>query len=274
MAEQGEWFVRILLLLLALLTTRASAHELWIEPVDFQPPADSKIAANIVNGQKFEGFRIAYLPRKFSTFSVFAGERYEPVESRIGDTPALDQDTLGDGLHVVVYQSKPDTVNYAEFEKFQAFADHKDFPDIRQRHLARELPEMGFREVYTRYSKSLIGVGEAAGEDKRIGMETEFVALDNPYASDLSDGLRVQLFYAGNVRADAQVELFERAQDGDVTITLLRTDVHGIATLPVSRGRDYMVDAVVLRQPDAKMAKETGAVWESLWANMTFAVPN
>lgn len=265
--------MRILFVLLFMTATPALSHELWLEPLDYQPKIDSRIEAHIVNGERFEGFRIAYLPRKFSLFVMANQTGAKAVEGRIGNMPALRQDPLGDGLHVVAYQSVPDTLNYSDFEKFRRFATHKDFADIRNRHLARGLADSNFREVFTRYSKSLIGAGSGIGKDRRMGLETEFVAIDNPYVDDLADGMRVQLIYAGDVRVDAQVELFEKRDGEETSITLHRTDIHGIATLPVRPGYDYMVDAVVLREPDADTAAETGAVWETLWANLTFSVP-
>ncbi|MEX0347592.1 MAG: DUF4198 domain-containing protein [Rhizobiaceae bacterium] len=265
--------MRILLLVFLLAVSPAAAHEFWLAPLAYQPAADSRIEAHIVNGEKFEGIKLAYIPRKFKSFVIVHAGRAVPAKSRLGSRPALNQQALGDGLHIIAYQSEADTVNYSKFEKFQKFADHKDFPDIRARHLRRDLPEKNFREVYTRYSKALIGVGSGNGDDVRTGLETELVALDNPYTADLTDGLRVQLFYSGEVRVNAQVELFEKREGEDVSVTYYRTDVHGIATLPVQPGHDYMVDAVVLREPDTKIATESGAVWETLWANLTFSVP-
>lgn len=262
-----------LIIFLAPAAAPAMAHELWIEPIDYRPAADSKIAAHIVNGEKFKGFNLAYIPRKFKTFIAVSGSTAAPVDGRIGDSPALQLNQANEGLLVIVYQSAPDTVTYRKFEKFQSFADHKDFPDVREKHQERGLPEKNFREVYTRYSKSMIGVGSGAGQDSRTGLETEIIALDNPYTDDLSDGMRVQLWYGDDVRTGAQVELFEKSEDGEIAITLHRTDIHGIAILPVKPGHEYMVNAVVLREPDVVLAEESNAMWETLWANMTFEVP-
>jgi uncharacterized GH25 family protein len=139
--------------------------------------------------------------------------------------------------------------------------------------LARSLPRDDFSEAYTRYSKTLIGVGNSAGADRRTGMETEIVALTNPYADNLNGGMRVQVFYRTDARADAQIEVFRKAPDDSVEVTTLRTDKAGVAVIPVLAGHAYMLDAVVLREPSAALARQTGAVWETLWANLTFAVP-
>jgi hypothetical protein len=55
-------------------------------------------------------------------------------------------------------------------------------------------------------------------------------------------------------------------------ITLHRTDADGIASLPVKAGC-YLVDAVVLREPTAELAAEAEIAWETLWAALTFGVP-
>ena len=71
----------------------------------------------------------------------------------------------------------------------------------------------------------------------RTGMETEFVALSNPYAADFDGTMQVQLLLSGAPRADAQVEVLHRAPDGSVDVTLHRTDDQGQAAIPVHRAR-------------------------------------
>lgn len=249
------------------------AHELWIEPLDYQVAPGGQLQARLFNGEEFAGTNLPYLPPRFRHFIVFADDRSVQVPGRPGDTPALNMSAVAEGLHVVAYQSTPSTLTYQEWAKFQKFADHKDFQDARARHDARGLPESDFKEAYIRFSKSLIGVGDSAGADRRMGLETELVALTNPYTDDMRSGMRVQLFYGSEPRRNEQVEVFEKAPDGSVTITLLRTDANGVATVPVTSGMTYQLDAVVLREPSPALAQETGAVWETLWANLTFAVP-
>lgn len=250
-----------------------SAHELWIAPLNYQVPAGANIQAHIVNGQDFEGTTLPYITSRFQHFVAFTDGQGRQVAGRNGDVPAMDRATDTEGLHVIAYQSTPSTIGYDDWAKFQKFVDHKDFGDVRTTHDARGLPETGFKENYIRYSKSLIGVGNAAGSDLRAGLETELVALMNPYTDDLSNGFRVQLFYGQDVRANEQVEIFDQPPGGDVIVSTVRTDADGIATIPVTAGHIYMLDAVVLREPSDAVAEATGTVWETLWANMTFAVP-
>ena len=101
-------------------------------------------------------------------------------------------------------------------------------------------------------------------------METEFIALSNPYTDDLTQGMAVQILYQGAPRADAQIEIFDRAPDDEVTITTLQTDAEGRASIPVKPGHSYLLDAVVLREAP----KGGDAVWQTLWAAITFSVPD
>ncbi len=251
----------------------ASSHEFWIEPLDYQISPEATVQGALVNGQNFDGAEISYLPQRFTRFSIAAGLRQANVENRLGATPALDTPPLTEGLNIISYQSRMATVGYAEWEKFLAFADHKAFEDIEARHDARNLPREDFDEGYWRFAKTLVGVGHSTGRDYRTGLAVEYVALDNPYTDDLSDGMRVQLYLLDDLKSDGQVELFEKAPDGTVTITLHRTDDEGIATLPVKPGHSYLVDHVYLRAPSPELAEEADIVWETLWAALTFEVP-
>ena len=246
---------------------------MWLEPLEWQVTPGDTLEAQLLNGEEFSGNRQPYLPNRFVMFNLFSEGRATRVQNRTGNTPALASPPHGDGLHIAAYQSTPNTLNYDEWEKFLRFADHKDLGDVAAMHDARNLSRDFFIETYPRFSKTLFGVGSGAGADRRIGLETELVALTNPYTEAQAGQMRVQLFYRGSPRADAQVEVFEKASDGGLRIFLVRTDGNGVATLPVRSGHDYMLDAVVLREPTSELAAATDAAWETLWANLTFHVP-
>ena len=115
-------------------------------------------------------------------------------------------------------------------------------------------------------------MGSGAGADAPVGLDTEIVALKNPYTDDPSTGLPVQVMYQGTPRAEAQIEVFEKMSSGTVRVFTLRTDAHGQATVPTLPGRSYLLDAVVLR-PTGNTDPDAGPLWHSLWASLTFAVP-
>lgn len=249
----------------------AFAHEFWIAPEKYQVEVEENIQADFVNGQEFRGGTLAWFDKRVDRAEAMISDMIFPIEGRLGDIPAITQIAPEDGLMVLITEAAPSTVNYREPEKFADFVNHKDLP------VDLEAMEYPFKEAYSRHAKALVGIGSGAGQDQPMGMATEFVALENPYTGDTSDGLDVQLFYQGVPRVGAQIEVFQMDPEGQVTITILRSDQNGKATIPVLAGHRYLIDSVVLRAPAPdtldRVAAPKTVKWETLWAALTFAVP-
>lgn len=250
----------------------AEAHEFWIAPHAYQVAPGEPIVADLRVGQDFQGSRQTYFPDRFARFEVKMGETVLPVEGRLGDMPAMTFTPPGEGLAVVIHETKGDSLRYKTRDLFEGFVAHKELGDVLERHAERGLPELAFREAYTRYTKSLVAVGSGEGADSEVGLHTEIVALANPYTDDLSAGFPVRVLYEGAPRVGAQVEVFARDADAEVTKALYHTDDEGRAVIEVEPDTEYMVDAVVMEDtgnddPDA------GPVWHSAWANLTFHTP-
>ena len=249
----------------------AWAHEFWIDPVAYAIPQGQPLLADLRVGEAFRGAPQPFLPQGFARFEVITGAEPRPVEGRLGDIPALRMADLPGGLAVVVHETAGQSLTWSEWDRFLGFATHKDLGDVTAMQTTRGLDQIDVRAVFFRYAKSLVAVGDGAGADLRLGLRTEFVALDNPYVDDLSGGFAVQLWLDDAPRPDVQVEVFAKAPDGTVSVTLERTDAQGVATVPVAPGFRYMIDAVTLEPLDPM--SETDPEWRTLWANMTFAVP-
>lgn len=264
-----------LALALSMSAGNAVSHEMWIEPKAYQSQTGDPIIADIKVGQEFRGLTYSYVPKDFVRFDVMAGGASVPVTGRLGDRPAITMQPLDDGLHVFAHQSTVLTTSYATLEKFSDFVTHKDFAWALDAHRDRGLPDGDFREAYTRFAKSLVAVGSGAGSDSNLGLDVEFVLLENPYADATGDGIDVQLFRFGEVWADQQVEVFEKPSGADKAdrVFMTRTDAEGRATIMVKPDHAYLIDAVHLREPSGELAAETKSVWETLWASTTFFVP-
>lgn len=257
---------------LALLTAFPSAaHEFWIDPLDFALSPGDTMAANLRVGQDFAGSDLSYMPRNFTRFDLVVGDTVTPIDGRIGDKPAVQMPVTDDGLGIILHETADSFLTYDDWDVFLRFTTHKDFAWAADRHLERGLPQTGFTEFYSRHVKSLIAIGDGAGQDREFGLRTEFVALANPYTDDLSAGLPVRLLLDGAPRVDVQVELWDRAPDGTVTNTRLRTDGAGETVLPVTPGHVYMADAVTMQEITPEAPRN--AVWRSLWASLTFEIP-
>lgn len=265
---------RILALFLATFNALPlSAHEFWIDPVAHVVEPGEPVVAALRVGQLYEGSSMSFLPPNFTRFEIVEEGEVRSVEGRAGDRPALTVEAPQSGLLVVLHETTPLTLTWDAWEDFEAFVRHKDAAWTIARHREAGWPEKDFREVYTRHAKSLVAVGDGEGEDRRFGLEVELVALENPYTGEMTDGIDVALWRDGAPWREAQIEVFEKASDGGVKVATVRTDEEGRATVPVRSGYRYMLDAVALREAESDVALERGALWESLWANLTFAVP-
>lgn len=256
---------------LGLLPVGVGAHEFWIEPDSYRVDPGGEMTARLRVGEEFAGAEQTYLPRNFERFDMRCDGTTRAVPGRAGDRPALRVDAPDAGLCVIIHQTRDYTLTYREWQKFVNFVEHKDFEGVLEDHAARGLPDTDFVERYSRYAKSLIAVGAGSGADSEVGLLTEIVAEANPYTDDPEAGLPVRVLYDGTPRGDAQVELFAKAPGGQVDVTLHRTDAEGRVILPVQPGYTYLADAVLLRPLTPE--EEGDPVWESLWASLTFAVP-
>jgi hypothetical protein len=256
---------------LVLLASPLGAHEFWIEPEGFRIATPDPIVANIHVGTELKGATYSFNPRNFTRFEIVTDAGVETVTGRAGDRPALNMVPKGSGLATIVHVTRDYSLTYNKWEKFVSFCENKDFTWAVDRHLERGLGQERVYERYSRHAKSLVALGDGAGDDREIGLLTEIVALANPYTDDLSGGFPVRVLYDGAPRADVQVELFERDADGVVTIRLYRTDADGRAVVDVAPGFFYLVDSVVMRELDTVEPKDPA--WESLWASLTFEVP-
>lgn len=251
-----------------------SAHEVWIEPTQWQVEQLDTVQANIRNGERFDGFDLTWNDKQTRRAEAWLQEDMSEILGRLGDRPALKVPSVAEGLLVLLHQSDYRTVDYDDFSKFAAFLTEKGYESILTEHAKRRLPKSQIKEAYARFSKSLVAVGDGKGLDAFRGLELELVALTNPYTAPRNEPMLVQLYYEGAPLPNNKVTVFERAEDGIVNQIFLQTDAEGKSSFPINAGMTYLVDSVLLREPSRDLVVKTrGAVWESLWASLTFKVP-
>ena len=256
--------------LLLILPNAGSSHEFWLEPDRYQAPSGENVGIRFRNGEDFKGIELSWFDRRIGSVSYVLDGKFREYRGLPGDLPGMTL-TVSDELTAVAYSSTMSKLTYDSWDKVQSFVTHKDAPWFNDTHAARGLPQEGVTEGYWRFAKTLIGGEPGNGTDRDFGMETEFVMQSNPFADGI-DSVQLILLYQGQPRPDAQVEMWEKSGDA-ITHSFYRTDNQGLVTLPVRAGASYQIDAVVIREPESDQAIEAGVMWESLWANMTFGLP-
>lgn len=259
--------MRLLFILLIVVAAPLRAHEFWIAPENHTVSSGERLRAGFRNGQNFSGIALPYLPQSSAVWEMYLDDTHVTIPSRIGDRPALNVAPLGDGMHVIGHVTTPKVVKYDALSDFLEFADHKGLTSAAADHAARGLPDQDFAETYTRFAKSLIAVGDQPGAGRNLGYDAELIALTDPRSGTAT----VELRYQGAVMPDRQLELFIQPPEGEVHLQILRSDAAGTVTVQVQPEHRYLLNAVILRAPSAPLAEQTGAVWESLWASLTFA---
>ena len=248
-------------------------HELWIDTTDFKVEKDTLLNLNLRNGENFDGFSLGYFDRSVKELYWRQNGKKFNNNSRQGDNPALQISPTDNGLISIIYVSKPSIIKYKDFSKFQNFVIEKHSPSALEIHKNLDFPRENFSELYTRYSKALVGVGTSKGFDTENNLELELVALENPYTDNMDDGIEILALYNGNPRAFSNLNVFERSNtDSSVNTFVVKTNDKGVAVVEVKNDCTYLIDNVIIRPANEKLFKERGVIWESLWAALTFSV--
>lgn len=254
------------------------AHEMWIEPVNYSLKIGEKVLANEMVGQNFKGNKYAYLDSSYEKLEMTQGNNTQTVKSRLGDLPAVQQESSEEGLYIITAETTTSELSYKKFEKFEKFIQSEGLNWVFKEHKNRDLPQQDFKEVYRRSAKALLKVGDGEGKDKAHGLPLEWVVLTNPYTSE--GDIVAELLWQGVPAVNMHVNVFNKnrnlnknknkVSESEVIKTTLRTDENGRIEIPRANGGSFLINSVKMIQPDIKLAKETGAVWESIWGSLTY----
>lgn len=247
------------------------SHEMWLDTTTYRQSVGKDIQISLKNGQMFKGIGLSYFKSRFSNFYYISNKQKIEIESRMGDTPAATISIGKNGLITGIYISKKSTITYKSMDKFANFVSEKGEDWAIQKHAELKFPNNNFKEEYYRFSKILIGVGDASGSDTNGGLKHELVALTNPYLISSSDEFSVQLLFNNEPQKNRQITIFERDVANRVNILTTLTDSNGIGKFEVTEGHDYLVDNVILELNDNP---KNNVFWTSYWAALTFSASN
>ena len=247
------------------------SHEMWLDTTTFRQAVGNEFQISLKNGQMFEGIELSYFKNRFSEFYYVNDDQKFNIESRMGDTPVAVLSSNNNGLITGVYVSQKSTITYKSVDKFADFATEKGENWAIETHIDSKFPEANFREDYYRFSKILIGVGDAKGADQSMGLKHELIALNNPYIISPSDEFSVQLLFNGRPQKNRKITIFERNTNKTVGVRTAFTNSNGICKFTVTQGNEYLVDNVIL---ELNNKPKNDTFWTSYWAALTFRAFN
>jgi uncharacterized GH25 family protein len=262
---------KLVLMLASLsLASTVTAHEFWVEPLEFKVETGKPIVAAIRNGQNFKGSSYSFINERFTRFDLVDASGSREVKGRRGDVPAAKVKPTQGGLHAFAYASTMRTVNYKTYEEFETFLKSKGLDKVLAEHSELELKGEKVREAYYRFAKALVQVGDDYGDDRSTGLRFEFVAEINPYESANTEGLPVRLLYEGEPFADADIQIFHFENGSEIAVKHhVTSGADGRVLIPAyDRGR-FLINAVHIIEPgEEELAKK--AQWTTLWASLTY----
>jgi cobalt/nickel transport protein len=254
----------IIAVLLSTSSVSVLAHEMWLEPEPFITQSNTDLKAHIKVGQNFSGEKFPYIKSETKSLKLFLTQKEIKLKHRDGDYPAIKFPLTSPGLYVLSYESFPEKVNYANFEKFKSFLEEQNVWD----NWSKQNPSFlntNINELYTRYAKSLIQVGNQTEDDFNTGLTFELIALDNPYKENNKKGINVLLLYKNKPFPNSQIAIFNKLNNS-VSVNKVITNKEGKAFVSLENNGLFLISSVHFIKSENKKAD-----WHSLWASLTFS---
>lgn len=246
---------------------QSSAHEFWLDPVQYMPKAGASVPIVFRIGLNFQGDTYPFVRSLSRRFTVTDRQGERAIKTLDGDDPAAELKFASSGLSVLVHERVQEQVVFPTFAEFQESLTIEGLEPIIEKHQSAGKPMANIRELYSRCAKSLVNVGKGGGDDKLVGMPLELVSEKNPYQLAGATELPVRLYAQGKPISGVLVKSFNR--DDPMSPLLARTDREGRVMVDVSRAGEYLVSAVQMLEPKSG----DDADWVSFWASLTFAKP-
>ena len=261
--------ITIVVLIGALLTVSAFAHDLFLKTDSFFLQPNSKFAVKIMNGT-FQASEGAVSYARVNDVSVIsAGKRAHPQEAdftKNETTAFMNLKTGAAGTYVDGLSMKQREIALKAAE-FNEYLKEDGLPDtLEERRKTGEL-EKDAKERYAKHVKAILQVGKKQTDDYKtvLGYPVELVPQQNPYKLKKGDSIEVLCLKDGKPLA-GQVVLAGREEKGKITAAPeLRSDQNGIVQLRLDGAGKWYVKFINMTKLD-----DPNLNYESKWTTLTF----
>ncbi len=259
----------ISIFLVFVLLSVASAHEFWLLPRKFKYAVGEKMVIDFMVGEGFEGEYWDLTRHKVEKLTLF---------NRIGEISLLPdiKSTAGNnvehefnnvGTQLIAMESNQAFIELGAAE-FEAYLKEDGLDYIIDERRTRGEEHMKSRELYSRFAKLLVQVGDRTDETykKKAGLKLEIMPSQNPYDLNSGDYMECKVYYRGNPAPHALVKVWSHIGNR-IFLQNIYTESDGSIRFPISNTGPWMVSTV-------KMIRSTSpkAEWESMWASLVFEI--
>ena len=254
----------VILFLSICLKFSVHAHELWLEPINFNFNNKEIFKTNINIGQDFRGSSFGfYSPNKKNLYLENKSE-VTNLSQRNGNFPAIQILVLGQGFHVLNYETNNEYLKYDSVEKFEDFIKEQGLQNTINIFDKNKIPT----ENYRRFAKVLITDGNKNFFIQKPKLDLELIALNSPYEL-MSNIFKFQLFEKDKPLGNWQITIFSK-DEKNIYKEKVTTNLNGIGTLKVIENRSYLLSAVKLNKANYLQKFKYKSDWFSLWASLVF----
>lgn len=257
------------LLLIFVASTIAQAHEFWLFPTKFRFVSGEKMIIDFKVGENFEGEFWDLNRHAVEKITIYNRLASVDLTSKVKKTKGANLEFVLNnvGTHVVALESNN---AYLELEpdKFNSYLEEDGLEYVREERIKRGEEGKTSRELYRRFAKLLVQVGDRTDDTfkKSAGQRFEIIPLQNPYDLKSGDYLECQVFYRGNPEPHALVKVWSHAGNR-IFLQNIFTESDGTIRFPISNSGPWMVSTVKMIRAD-----QPNAEWQSLWSSLVFEI--
>ena len=252
----------VIIFLVTFLKIKVHAHELWLEPINFNFNNKELFKTNINIGQDFMGSPFGfYSPNKKSLY-LENRSKIRKLSPRDGDFPAIQVLILEQGFHILNYETNNEFLKYDSVGKFEDFIKEQGLQNTIDKFDRNKIPT----ENYRRFAKALITDGNKGFFIQKPKLGFEIIALNTPYKSKNSF-FEFQLFEKKKTLRNWQITIFSK-DESNTDKEKIKTNSNGVGKIKTIENRTYLISAVKLNKANYFQKIKFKSDWLSLWASL------
>ena len=252
----------VIIFLVIFLKIKVYAHELWLEPINFNFNNKELFKTNINIGQDFMGSPFGfYSPNKKSLY-LENRNKVTKLSQRDGDFPAIQMLISEQGFHVLNYETNNEFLKYDSVEKFEDFVKEQGLQSTIDEFDRNKIPT----ENYRRFAKVLITDGNKGFFIQKSKLDFEIIALSTPYKLKNSF-FEFQLFEKNKPLGNWQITIFSKDENNTYK-EKIKTNSNGVGKIRTIENRTYLLSAVKLNKANYFQKLKFKSDWFSLWASL------
>ena len=255
-------YLFVIIFLVTFLKIKVHAHELWLEPINFNFNNKELFKTNINIGQDFIGSPFGfYSPNKKSLY-LENRNKVTKLSQRDGDFPAIQMLISEQGFHVLNYETNNEFLKYDSVEKFEDFVKEQGLQSTIDKFDRNKIPT----ENYRRFAKVLITDGNKGFFIQKSKLDFEIIALSTPYKLKNSF-FEFQLFEKNKPLGNWQITIFSKDENNTYK-EKIKTNSNGVGKIKTIENRTYLLSAVKLNKANYFQKLKFKSDWFSLWASL------